>query len=394
MAHMAKVQLAPGRHHRVAAGHPWVYRTEVAHTYGNPEPGDFVDVVDARGRFLGNGFLNPQSMLMVRIMTHTPGVQADAQLVRQRITAAWQHRQRFLADTTCCRVVFGEADFLPGLIVDKFGDVVVVQTLALGIHQFWDVIIGTVQDLLHPRGIYERNDAAVRNLEGLPQRKGFVGSAFPTRFTVAENGLQIVVDVEKGQKTGYFVDQRENRASLRPLVTGKRVLDAFCHTGGFSLNAMAGGAAAVTAVDISGEALATARENAELNGFADRIQFTEANVFDYLRARDKQPGEFDVIVLDPPAFAKNKASLEGAARGYKEINLRAIKMLPPGGILVTCSCSYHMTPDLFRAVVTDAARDARRDLRLLAERAQGLDHPILVGYDESHYLKCNIYEVV
>lgn len=281
---MATVQLAPGRHRRIAAGHPWVYRTEVASIQGEPAPGDFVDVVDARGRYLGNGYINPQSMLMVRIMTREPGEVADADLIRRRIAAAWAYRQRFLPDTTCCRVVFGEADFLPGLIVDKFGDVLVLQTLALGIDRFKEVITTALRDVLQPKGMYERNDSPVRELEGLPQRKGFLGAPFDTRLQVTENGLKIVVDVEKGQKTGHFVDQRENRAALRSLVAGRRVLDAFCHTGGFSLNALAGGAASVTAVDISDEALATARENAALNGFSDRIEFVAANAFDYLRA--------------------------------------------------------------------------------------------------------------
>lgn len=391
---MATVHLAPGRQHRIAAGHPWVYKTEVAHLDGNPAPGDFVDVVDARGRYLGNGYINPQSMLMVRIMTREPGEVAGPALIRRRIAAAWAHRQRFLPDTTCCRVVFAEADFLPGVIVDKFADILVLQTLALGVDRQQEEIVAALRDLLQPRGIYERNDAPVRELEGLPLRKGFIGAPFPTRFTVVENGLHLVVDVDQGQKTGHFTDQRENRLALRAYVGGKRVLDAFCHTGGFGLNAVAGGAERVTAVDISAEAVATARENAQRNGFQDRMEFVTANAFDYLRAREKEPGAFDVIILDPPAFAKNRASLEGAARGYKEINLRAIKMLPSGGILVTCSCSYHMAPELFRAVVAEAARDARRRLRLLAERTQGLDHPILVGYDESHYLKCNIYEVL
>jgi 23S rRNA (cytosine1962-C5)-methyltransferase len=318
----------------------------------------------------------------------------DRSFFQRRLERAWAHRKRLLPDTSACRVVFGEADFLPGLIVDKFGDILVVQTLALGIDRWLPDIVEILDEMLHPQGIYERNDVPVRELEGLPQRKGFLKGDFDPRLTIVENGLEMAVDVANGQKTGYFLDQRENRRAVRPYARDGRVLDCFCNVGGFALNAAAAGAHEVIAVDASEEALAAARQNAERNGLAERMSFRAGNAFDILRQMEANQERFDLIVLDPPAFAKNKAALEGAVRGYKEINLRAMRMLPEGGFLVTCSCSYHMTPDLFKAVVADAALDAHRRLRLVEERAQAVDHPIVVGYDESHYLKCLIYEVI
>ncbi|MCG0238249.1 MAG: class I SAM-dependent rRNA methyltransferase [Firmicutes bacterium] len=391
---MATVHLLPGRHRRIRDGHPWVYRTEIAKVTGEYSPGDIVDVVDARGAFVARGYINPRSMLTVRVMTLDPREAVDEDLIRRRIDRAWRSRQRLLPETRCCRVVFGEADFLPGLIVDKFEDVLVIQILALGMERWRETIVAALEEIFRPRGIYERGDERVRELEGLPQQKGFVRGEFPTRFTITENGLQMVVDVEKGQKTGHYLDQRLNRAAIRPYARDARVLDAFCNTGGFALNAAAAGAREVVAVDSSAEALAILRENAALNGLQDRIRTEEANAFDFLRAQDRAGERYDLIILDPPAFAKNRAALEGAIRGYKEINLRALRMLREGGILVTCSCSYHMTPDLFAEVIADAARDARRRLRLIEARAQPPDHPMVVGYPESHYLKCYLYEVL
>lgn len=390
---MAVVQLARGRQKRVQEGHPWIFRGEVEEIRGDCAPGEIVTVVDGRGRFLGKGYINPRSQIIVRMLTmHDEPVDRD--FFKRRLEKAWRHRQRLLPDTGACRVVFGEADFLPGLIVDKFGDILVVQTLALGIDRWLPDIVEILAELLEPRGIYERNDVPVRSLEGLEQRKGFLLGEFDPKLTIVENGLEMAVDVAEGQKTGYFLDQRENRRAVRPYAAGGRVLDCFCNVGGFALNAAAAGAREVVAVDASEEAIAAARQNAERNGLADRIRFQTGNAFDILRQMEASQERFDTIILDPPAFAKNKAALEGAVRGYKEINLRAMRMLPEGGFLVTCSCSYHMTPDLFKAVVADAALDAHRRLRLIEDRAQGVDHPIVVGYDESHYLKCLIYEVI
>ncbi|HEY8347991.1 MAG TPA: class I SAM-dependent rRNA methyltransferase [Symbiobacteriaceae bacterium] len=393
MARTAVVRLTRGRHERLRQGHPWVFQGEVERITGEYQPGDIVAVVDHRGSFVGKGYINPHSQILVRILTHRDEA-VDRDFFRRRLQQAWAYRTRVLPDTTACRVVFAEADFLPGLIVDKFGDVLVVQTLSLGADRRLGEFADLLEEIFHPRGIYERNDVPVRDLEGLPQRKGFLRGEFDPRLVLEENGLKIVVDVAEGQKTGYFLDQRENRLAVRRYAQGARVLDCFCNAGGFALNAAAAGAREVLAVDISAEALAAVRENAALNGLADRIQLREGNAFDILRQLDAAGEKFDVIVLDPPAFAKNKNSLEGAVRGYKEINLRALRMIVEGGFLITCSCSYHMKPDLFKAVVADAARDARRRLRLVEERAQAVDHPILVGYDESHYLKCHIYQVL
>lgn len=393
MARMAVARLTRGRHERIADGHPWVFRGEVEQIRGDYAPGDVVNVVDHRGQFVGKGYINPKSQILIRLLTHRDEP-VDRDLLRRRLERAWAHRQRLLPDTTACRVVFGEADFLPGLIVDKFGDVLVVQTLALGIDRWLPEIVDMLDEILHPAGIYERNDVKVRELEGLEQRKGYLRGEFDPRLIIQENGLKIVVDVANGQKTGYFLDQRENRRAVRPYAKDARVLDCFCNAGGFALNAAAAGAREVLAVDASAAALEDVRVNAELNGLSDRIQTREGNAFDILRELEAAGEEFDLIVLDPPAFAKNKSSLEGAVRGYKEINLRAMRMIPEGGFLVTCSCSYHMKPELFKAVVADAAKDARRRLRLVEERAQAVDHPIVVGYDESHYLKCLIYEVI
>jgi len=393
MARMAVVHLARGKTQRIAEGHPWVFQGEVHRITGDYNPGDIVTVVDGRGTFMGRGYINPASQILVRMLTHHDE-QIDKEFFRRRLTKAWQYRQRLLPDTTACRVVFGEADFVPGLIVDKFDDILVIQALALGIDRWLPEIVEILDELIAPRGIYERNDVPVRELEGLKQHKGYLRGEFDPRLIIPENGLKVVVDVANGQKTGYFLDQRDNRRAIRPYAKNARVLDCFSNVGGFSLNALVAGAREVIAVDASADALASVKENAELNGLSDRLTTREGNAFDILRQMEAAQEKFDVIVLDPPAFAKNKASLEGAVRGYKEINLRAMRMIPEGGFLITCSCSYHMKSDLFKAVVADAAYDAHRRLRLVEERAQGLDHPIVVGYDESHYLKCLIYEVL
>lgn len=391
---MAVVNLARGRHERVMQGHPWVFQSEVENIRGEYQPGDIVSVVGNRGTFFGKGYINPKSQIIVRMMTsHDETI--DAAFIRRRVERAWRYRQRVLDNTDSCRVIFGEADFLPGVVVDKFGDILVIQSLALGIERWLPEIVDALEEIIQPRGIYERNDVPVRELEGLKQHKGFLRGEFDPKLVITENGLKMQVDVAEGQKTGYFLDQRENRYAIRKYIRpGDRVLDCFSNVGGFALNAAAAGAGEVLAVDASAEALQAVRANAELNGLQNQIRLEEGNAFDILRRLESERQQFDLIVLDPPAFAKNKGALEGAARGYKEINLRAMKMLPEGGFLVTCSCSYHMNPELFQAVVEDAAFDARRRLRLVENRAQAPDHPIVVGYPESHYLKCLIYEVL
>ncbi|HMA36104.1 MAG TPA: class I SAM-dependent rRNA methyltransferase [Chloroflexia bacterium] len=388
-----RVVLAPGRQKRLLAGHPWIYNNEVAQIAGAPAPGDTVDVLDTRGTFLARGYYNPQSQIVVRVLTRREEP-VDAAFFARRIRRAWAQRQRLLPDVSCCRVVFGEADFLPGLIVDKFGDLLVLQSLALGIDRWQPAVVTALQEVLAPAGIYERNDAPIRALEGLPLRTGFLWGAADPHQVIEENGLRLAIDVATGQKTGYYLDQQANRRAIRAYSAGARVLDCFCNVGGFALNAVAGGAAGVVAVDSSTDALALAWENAGLNGMQDRLTTEEGNAFDVLKRLNGERARFDLIILDPPPFAKNRAAVAGALRGYKEINLRALRMIPDGGFLVTCSCSFHMTPALFRAVVAEAALDAGRRLRLVEERAQNVDHPILAGYEESHYLKCLIYEVV
>ncbi|SMB91131.1 SAM-dependent methyltransferase [Thermanaeromonas toyohensis ToBE] len=393
---MARIKLARGREARLESGHPWVYQTEIEDIYGDFRPGDIVEVEDWRGKFLGRGYINPASMITIRLLTYDPREEINKNFWRQRLQAAWDYRQKILrgAPTDSFRVVFAEADFLPGLIVDKFASYLVVQTLALGIDRHKDVLVEILEDLIRPDGIYERNDVPVRALEGLELRSGFLKGPFDPLVTIVENGLKFWVDLARGQKTGYFLDQRENRAALRPLVKGARVLDCFCHTGGFGLHAAYYGAREVLGLDISEEAIELARQNAELNGLESICSFQVANVFDALRAMDKAKERYDVVILDPPAFVKNRKALEGAIRGYKEINLRAMKILTPGGFLITCSCSYHMPPELFLKIIQSAAKDARRRLRLLAWRGQPPDHPVLLGYEESCYLKCLILQVL
>ncbi|ADU51555.1 SAM-dependent methyltransferase [Thermaerobacter marianensis DSM 12885] len=419
-----QVRLKPGRDAVLRQGRLWVYRTDVYTVSDDAyDPGDIVQVVDSRGRFVGKGYVNPRSMIFVRLLTTDPDEPIDRAFFRRRLERALALRRRLQAahpDTDSFRLVFAEADLLPALIVDRFADVLVVQTLALGIDRWQPVIVELLEELASPRGIYERNDVPVRELEGLPQRAGFLRGRFDPRVEIRENGLPLVVDVAQGHKTGYFLDQRDNRAALRRYVAGARVLDAFCHTGAFTCHALAYGAREVVAVDIHDQALQLARENVERvrralaatgapagAGVPGRpggnapghgagtaaVTFHQANAFDFLRARAAEADRYDVIILDPPAFAKNRQALPGAYRGYKEINLRAMKMLPPGGILITCSCSYHMTRDLFEAMLLDAARDTGRRLRILERRGAAPDHPVLLGAGESDYLKCYVVEV-
>jgi 23S rRNA (cytosine1962-C5)-methyltransferase len=369
-----------------------VYRTEILGINGRYEPGDVVDVVDFRGRFLGKGYVNPASQITIRMLTRRDE-RVDESFLRRRLEAACEYRRRTLDSRKSYRLVFGEADFLPGLIVDKFEDCLVVQTLALGIDRWKGVIASILEELVRPAGIYERNDAPVRDLEGLERRTGFLAGSFDTRIVIGENGLRFVVDVENGQKTGHFLDQVENRRAIVGLASGRRVLDCFCYTGGFAVHAAAGGAREVEGIDVSEWAVGVARENARLNGVGDICRFVAGNAFDELRARERSGERYDMIVLDPPAFAKSRASLEDAVRGYKEINLRAIRLLNPGGILVSCSCSRHLTEDLFFAVVQDALLDSGRAGRVVEKRTQGRDHPYLVVAPEGYYLKCLILEI-
>ena len=387
---MADVILLPGKEKRVWSGHPWVFRSDIARTKGNPAPGDTVRLTASNGRFLAMAVYNPASLIALRILSHREEPIDDA-FIRQRVHEAVEYRRAF-ADLTSCRLIFAESDGLPAVIVDAFGDVLVMQCLCLGMEQYKDAICDALMDEVHPRGIYERGDVPVRELEGLRQVTGVLRGTVPDRVMMEENGVKFWVDVKNGQKTGFFLDQKENRAAIAPFVKGKQVLDCFTHTGSFALHAAKFGAAQVTGVDISEFACDCARENAALNGF-DNVDFVAANAFDYLKEQCALGAQYDVVILDPPAFTKTRAAVEAAARGYKEINLRGMKLVKSGGYLVTCSCSQHMLPGQFKDVVLSAARDARVRLMQVEYRTQGRDHPILPAAPETQYLKCGIFRV-
>ncbi len=374
---------------RIHAGHPWVFSSDIVQA-SEVAPGDTAEVFSQEQQFMGYGYYNPKSQISLRMLTRRKET-VNAELIKNRVNTAAQYRER-LGLSDVCRLVNAESDFLPALIVDKFGSVLVMQVLSLGMEKLKGYVADALMELPGVSCIYERNDSPVRVLEGLVQTKGFLRGKGDTRIVINENGVQICVDIENGQKTGYFLDQRENRAAIAPYVKGARVLDCCCHTGSFALHASYYGAAEVTGVDISEEAVNRATEIAKLNGFAN-CRFLTANVFDYLREKQAEKELYDVIILDPPAFAKNHDAIKGATRGYKEINLRAMKLLKPGGFLITCSCSQHMTADLFTDMLLAAAIDAGRELRIIEKRGQAKDHPYLLAAPETNYLKCFITQV-
>ena len=386
------VILRRGGTHRVEDGHPWIFQNEIDYIDAEFEPGDIVDVYTSRHNFVGRGYINPQSQIIVRILTRKAET-IDYNFFKERIITAWNYRQQFLSESEYCRLVYSEADFLPGLIIDKFGDIFVLQTLALGIDVHKAEIVAILEELFSPTGIYERNDATVRKLEGLPLIKGYLKGDFNPVIEVKENGFSFQADIATGQKTGFFYDQRENRAFLKNIVAGKTVLDCFCHTGSFAVHAASYGASSVTCIDISEEAINLAKQNAAINHIADKCNFITANAFDYLRTISDEQQIYDVVILDPPAFTKSKGSIDGAIRGYKEINLRGLKLVKPGGFLVTCSCSFHMDRELFRDVVLAAACDAHRVIREVEYRTQAKDHPILPAAPETYYLKFLVVQV-
>ncbi|HEX9059029.1 MAG TPA: class I SAM-dependent rRNA methyltransferase [Clostridia bacterium] len=389
---MIKAIICKGREKRIEYGHPWVFKSDIDEIQGTFTPGDIVDVYSYKNRFLGRGYINPQSQITIRMLTYEHE-EINRDFLYKRISDAWEYRKR-VADTGSCRAIFAESDFLPALIVDKFGGYLVVQTLALGIDRFKSDIVEILDEIIKPDGIFERNDAPVRELEGLEQKKGFLKGNFDTRVEMIENGIHFMVDIENGQKTGFFLDQKENRAAIRPFVKDSKVLDCFSHTGSFSMHAAYYGASEVTGVDISAHAVECAYENARLNGLTERVNFVEANAFDKLRELQESKEKFDVVILDPPAFTKSRSAVEGATRGYKEINLRAMKILKKGGFLITCSCSHHIDPGLFMDIISDAAIDARRSIRLIEYRSQAKDHPVLFASAETQYLKCAILQIV
>ena len=388
---MAKVTLRKTRETRVRGGHPWIYASEIEKVEGDFENGDIVDVADFRGKFIGRGFYNPLSQISLRVLTRNDEP-CDRDFFAGRIRDAWDYRQR-LCDPMSCRLIYSESDFLPGLVVDKFGDVLVLQSLSLGIERIKDMLCDLLMEIVAPAGIWERSDVPVRRLEGMEQTTGLLRGEVPDRVDMVENGIHFLVDVKRGQKTGFFLDQKENRAAIAPLCPGARVLDCFCHNGSFSLHAAKYGAADVLGVDISEEALEVARENARINGL-DNARFEAHNCFDLLRELTDAGERYDLVILDPPAFTKNKAAVQSAIRGYKEINLRGLKLVRPGGFLVTCSCSQHVSPEMFQDVICQAARDAKKRVRLVEYRTQGRDHPILPQSVETKYLKTMIMQVM
>lgn len=395
--HDTIVTLKKGEGRTLKAGGMWVYDNEIASINGDFENGDIVSVHDFDDYFMGYGFINTNSKITIRLMSRRKEHPVNEALLEQRVRAAWDYRKA-VGDTSCCRLVFGEADFLPGIVIDKFSDVLVVESLALGIDKLKPQILDLLKKVLAEdgvaiRGIYERSDAKVRLNEGMERVKGFIGEPFDTKVEIIENGVKYLVDVKDGQKTGFFLDQKYNRAAIGKLCPGKKVLDCFTHTGSFALNAGICGAASVLGVDASELGVAQAEENTRLNHLEDRVKFQCADVFDLLPALEKEGERFDVVILDPPAFTKSRNSIKNAVKGYREINLRGIRLVKNGGFLATCSCSHFMDPELFAKTIKEAARSAHRRLRQVEFRTQACDHPILWAADESYYLKFYIFQV-
>ena len=393
----AVVTLKKGEGRYLQKGGPWIYDNEIADISPGAEDGGLVRVCGENGWPLGQGFLNRRSKLTVRMLTRDPDAEINEDFFLMRLKNAWEYRKK-LVDTSSCRLVFGEADFLPGLVVDKFSDVLVVESLALGIDRFKVTIVELLKELLAQdgiaiRGVYERSDAKVRLQEGMERYKGFLGAPFDTKVEIVENGVRYFVDVKDGQKTGFFLDQKYNRRAVARIAAGHTVLDCFTHTGSFALNAAMGGAARVTAADISAEAIAMAQRNAQRNNLTN-MDFLCEDTFELLPRLEKEGHPYDFIILDPPAFTKARRTVENAMRGYKEINYRAMKLLPRGGYLATASCSHFATEELFIKMLHAAAKDAHRQLRQIEVRQQAPDHPILWGVPETNYLKFFLFQVI
>lgn len=406
MRNFAKFYITPKGERAARGGHPWVFGEEVTHVEGEYKNGDLVDVVTAKGKYLGTGFVNDISKIRVRIISTNTNDKFDEAFWERRLRYAIDYRLTVMGeqDFNCCRLIFGEADMFPGLTVDRFNDILVTQTLSLGIElrkqMIFELLIKILREMgQNIRGLYERNDVKIRRLEGMEENKGFFHSDLldencPVTAEICENGIKYTVDVENGQKTGFFLDQKYNRQAVAKIAKGRKVLDCFTHTG-FALNAAKGGAASVTAVDISAEAVRMAEHNAAINGLATGFKGLQANVFDLLSELvNNKSHEYDFIILDPPAFTKSGSTVKNAVRGYKEINLKAMKLLPRGGYLATCSCSHFMKEELFVQMLHDAAKDACVSLRQIEVRQQAPDHPVLWNVPETFYLKFYIFQVV
>jgi len=389
---MKKVVLNRKISNRVVSGHPWIFSNEIDLMDDALEAGDIADVYTYDHKFVGRGYFNPVSMIPIRLLTRNKAEEINAAFFHRRILEAWEYRKK-IGYTENCRLIFGEADGLPQLIIDKFNDYFVLQTLALGIDKWKNEIVAALETIFSPKGIYERNDVGVREMEGMEQKKGFLSNPFDTKIPIVENGLKFLVDIAKGQKTGYFLDQRDNRRAIEHIVKGADVLGAFCYTGTFEIHAASYGAKHVLGLDISENAVAQARENAALNQL-DNISFQAINAFDALKQWSKEDKKWDVVMLDPPSFTKSRENVQNAIGGYKEINLRGMKLLKPGGFLVTSSCTNLVQPDVFYQTIEMAAKDAKRNLRQVVFQSQSADHPIIRGLENTNYLKFLIVQVL
>lgn len=395
---MAVVTLKKGEGRLLKSGGMWVFDNEIDTIMGSFTNGDMVLIHDFDGYPMGKGFINQNSKIRIRMMTRKPDQEIDESFLKMRVKNAWEYRKTTV-DTSSCRIIFGEADFLPGLVIDKYEDVLVVECLALGMEQFKEIIVNFLKDILAEdgikiRGVYERSDANERTKEGLSKVKGFIGDAFDTNVEIVENGVHYMVDVANGQKTGFFLDQKYNRLAMQRICKGKKVLDCFTHMGTFALNAGIAGAADVTGLDISEYAVSQAEANARLNHLENIVHFRQANVLDELPKLAQAGEKYDVVILDPPAFTKSREATKNAIKGYREINMKGLKLVKDGGYLATCSCSHFMTQDLLAKTVKEAAKATHKRLRQVEFRTQAPDHPILWAADESYYLKFFIFQVV
>lgn len=393
----AVVTLKKGEGRMLKSGGAWIFDNEIDSVLGEFDDGDIVLVHDFDGYPMGRGFINRHSKIRVRMLTRNIDQEIDEEFFRMRLKDAWEYRKKTV-DTSSCRIVFGEADFLPGMVIDKFSDVLVFQALALGIDRYKELLIELLREILledgiRIRGVYERSDAKEREKEGVKKVKGFLGEEFDTNVEIVENGVRYIVDVKDGQKTGFFLDQKYNRLAIQKLCKNAKVLDCFTHTGSFALNAGIAGAESVLGVDASDLAVNQARENADLNGLSDRVKFISRDVFELLPELEKQGEKYDVVILDPPAFTKSRSSIKNAVKGYREINLRGMKLVKDGGFLATCSCSHFMDYELFTKTIAQAAKNVHVRLRQVEFRTQSPDHPILWAADESYYLKFYIFQV-
>jgi 23S rRNA (cytosine1962-C5)-methyltransferase len=389
---MSKVYLRRKITPRVVNGHPWIFNNEVEKVEGEAEGGDTVEVFTHDNKFVGKGYINPKSQILVRLLTRDRAEEINEEFFFKKISECWEFRKK-LGYTENCRLVFGEADSLPQLIIDKFNDHFVIQTVALGIDRWKPAIVKALDKIFQPKGIYERNDVPVRELEGLTQHKGFLSAPFDTKIIINENGFKFHVDIENGQKTGYFLDQQDNRRAIRNIVKDADVLGAFTYTGTFEIHAAGYGAKSVLGLDISANAVQQANDNAALNGVQDRCHFETANAFDVLKQWGKDGRQYDVVMLDPPAFTKSRETIQKAITGYKEINLRGMKLVKAGGFLVTSSCTSLVSPELFLQTIDMAAKDARRKIRQVTFQTQAGDHPVIWGMDNTQYLKFLIIQV-